>query len=75
MGRLGQSAVGRLGQLDEGRSDTVIRDRRLRYRRELADASVQSMGLGECRKQVDAASAGVFIILTSRSFLLGESGS
>ncbi len=42
-----ESAVGRLEQLaDAGRSDTALRGRRLRDRRERADASVRSTGLG-----------------------------
>jgi hypothetical protein len=47
-----ESAVGRLAQLtDEGRSDTALRDRRLRDRRERADASVRSTGLGVAKGQ------------------------
>ncbi len=47
-----ESAVGRLEQLaDVGRSDTVLRGRRLRDRRERADASVRGTGLGVAAKQ------------------------
>ncbi len=60
---------------DEDRSDavTVQRDQRLRDRRERADASVRSTGLGEYCKSIQRGMRWVFIILTSRSFFLGES--
>jgi hypothetical protein len=57
----------------EDRSDAVRRDRRLRDRRERADASVRSTGLGEHCKSTRRGMRWVFIILTSSSFFLGES--
>ncbi len=38
----------------------MLRDLRLCDRREQADASVRKTGIGDCRKPVDAACAGVF---------------
>jgi hypothetical protein len=58
---------------DEERSDAVRRDRRLRDRRERADASVWRTGLGEQCKSTRCGMRWVFIILTTRSFFLGES--
>ena len=58
---------------DEDRSDSVQRDRRLRDRWERADASVRSAGLGEHCKSTRRGMRWVFIILTSRSFFIGES--
>ncbi len=58
---------------DEDRSDSVRRDRRLRDRRERANASVQSAGLREHCKSTRRCMRWVFIFLTSRSFFLGES--
>ncbi len=53
--------MGRLEQLaDEGRRDNVLRDQRLRDRRERADASVRSTGLGGC-KPVDVACAWILL--------------
>jgi hypothetical protein len=46
---------------DEGRSDAALRNRRLRDRRERADASVRSTGLGEWRNLLDAACAGYLL--------------
>ncbi len=57
----------------EDRSDSVLRDRRLRDRRERADASVRSTGLGEYCKSTRRGMRWVFMILTSNSFFLGES--
>ena len=57
---------------DEDRSDAVRRDRRLRDRRERADASGRSTGLGEHCKSTRRGMRWVFIILTSRSFFLGK---
>ncbi len=63
-----ESAVGRLEQLaDEGWSDTVQRDRRLRDRRERADASVRSTGLGRLPRASRCSMRCLFIALTSRS--------
>ena len=62
--------------VDEDRSDAVRWDRRLRDRRERAYASVRtrSTGLGEYCKSTGRGMSWVFIILTSRSFYLGEPG-
>ncbi len=70
-----ESTMGRRMQLaDEERSDSVRRDRRLRDRRERADASVWSTGLREHCKSSRRGMRWVFVILTSRSFfLVGES--
>ncbi len=58
---------------DEDLSDAVRRDRELRDLRERADASVRSTGLGEQCKSTRRGMRWVFVILTSRSFILGES--
>ncbi len=58
---------------DEDRSDSVRRDRLLRDSLERANASVRSTGLGEQCKSTRRGMRWVFIILTSRSFFLGES--
>ncbi len=57
---------------DEGRSDAVRRDRRLRDRRSGPTRQSGSTGLGEQCKSTRRGMRWVLMILTSRSFFLGE---
>ncbi len=57
---------------DEDRSDAVRRDRRLRDRRERADASVLEHGTQRAMQVNSTRHALGIFILTSRSFFLGE---
>ena len=57
---------------DEGRSDAVRRDRRLRDRRSGPTRQSGSTGLGVQCKSTRRGMRWVFIILTSRSFFLGK---